>query len=418
MNPGASARQVVVVGAGPAGLMAAEVLAGAGVQVTVLDQMASPARKLLLAGRGGLNLTHSEPLERLLGRYGSGAGVVADAVRSFDPDALRTWCEQLGEPTFVGSSGRVFPRSFRATPLLRAWLARLDELGVRFLMRHRWLGFAPAGPTAGVLVAGVDGVSAELPADAVVLAMGGASWPRSGSDGAWVGPMADRQVSVRPLRPANCGLLVDWSEHLTTRFAGTPIKNVAVSVVGHGEVLDPWRGDLVLTRVGLEGGPVYGCGPAVRAALDADGVAILRIDLRPDLDVDQLERRLARRRPGQTRSDWLRRAAGLSPVAVALLYEQHGSALPNAPGAMAAAITCLEVTVTGTAGIERAISTAGGVQLDEIDEHFMLRRHPGVFVAGEMLDWDAPTGGYLLQACLSTGVAAGHGVLAWLDREG
>ena len=403
----------VVIGGGPAGLIAAEVLARAGVAVTVYDRMPSVGRKFLLAGHGGLNITHSEARDRLLSRYGRSADQLAPMLDVFGPQDLRDWCAGLGEPTFVGSSGRVFPQAFRATPLFRAWLARLTELGVRVETRRRWTGWL--GGHSGLSFTGADGATSEVAPDVALFALGGASWPRLGSDGGWVGPFSDRGVAVTPLRPANVGVRVEWSDTLTDRFAGTPLKNVGLTVRGLRS--QQARGDAMVTRTGIEGGPVYASGAAIRDALDADGRCVLEVDLRPDHTVDQLAERLSRRRPKDSGSTWLRRSIGLDPVAIALLREPRGGALPTDPSAIAALVKALPVAVTGTMSIERAISTAGGIAWSEVDESLMLRRLPGTFVAGEMLDWEAPTGGYLLQASFSTGVVAARGARAWLERD-
>ena len=430
-TPGPGGRTAVVVGGGPAGLVAAERLAGAGVAVTVYDRMPSVARKLLLAGHGGLNITHSEGMDRFLPRYGASAQRLAPMLAAFGPDDLRAWCADLGEETFVGSSGRVFPRSFRATPLVRAWLARLGDLGVRIEKRQRWTGWADADPDADDDGAGVrarvdgpggalrfadaDGHVQDVSADVVVLALGGASWPRLGSDGGWVELLVERGVTVAPLRAANVGVCVDWSAAFAERFQGSPLKHVQLTVRGRAGAAASVRGDAMVTRSGLEGGPVYAVGAAIRAALD-DGTCVLEVDLRPDQDVDQLAARLGRRRPKDSASTWLRRSLGLDPVATALLREAGGGVLPAEARDVAALVKAVPVTVTATMPIDRAISTAGGIVWSEVDDRLMLRRLPGTFVAGEMLDWEAPTGGYLLQASFATGVAAARGALEWLDR--
>jgi uncharacterized flavoprotein (TIGR03862 family) len=395
------AASVVVVGGGPAGLIAAEMLSAAGVSVTVHDAMPSMGRKFLLAGRGGLNLTHSEPLERLVARYGASAGRLAPFIEAFPPAALVAWVEGLGQATFVGSSGRVFPRAMKASPLLRAWLARLAAAGVRFQPRSRWLGWNADGALL------FRDRSPERPG-AVVLALGGATWPRLGSTGAWAGVLAARGVDVAPFQPANCGFLVDWSPTFRDRFAGEPVKPLALRFGGQAV-----RGEAVITRQGLEGGAIYALAPALRQALVRDGRAVLELDLRPDLDEAALGRRLARPRGGQTLSNVLRKAAGLSPVAANLLREAHGG---RPPEALASAIKRLPLVLSGIQGLERAISSAGGVSWASVDHDLMLKAVPGVFVAGEMLDWEAPTGGYLLQACFSTGVAAAKGVLTRLGQ--
>jgi hypothetical protein len=400
-----------VVGGGPAGLIAAEVLARAGVGVTVHDRMPSVARKLLLAGHGGLNLTHTEDRDRFVTRYGSSAGRLAPMLDVFGPQDLRDWCAGLGEPTVVGTSGRVFPQAFRATPLVRAWLARLTGLGVRFERRQRWTGWTAAGD--GLCFTGPDGEMSEVTGDVAVFALGGASWPRLGSDGGWVGPFTERGVEVAPLRAANVGVRVGWTVGFAERFAGAPLKNVSLTV--HGSLASPGRGDAMVTRTGVEGGPVYAIGAAIRDVLDADGRCVLDVDLRPDLTADRLTDRLSNRRPKDSASSWLRRSIGLDPVAASLLRESTGGVLPSDPAATAALLKAVPVVVTETMPIERAISSAGGIAWSEVDDTLMLRRLPGTFVAGEMLDWEAPTGGYLLQATFSTGVAAAHGALAWLD---
>jgi uncharacterized flavoprotein (TIGR03862 family) len=402
-----------VVGGGPAGLMAAEVMARAGVAVTVYDRMPSVGRKLLLAGHGGLNLTHTEDRGPFLDRYGDSADRIRPMLDVFGPDDLRQWCAGLGEPTFVGSSGRVFPRAFRATPLLRAWLARLAELGVQIRTRQAWAGWTD--DHAALRFTGRDGETTDVAADVTVVALGGASWPRLGSDGGWVEPFRDRGVTVTPLRPANVGVRVPWTAGFADRFEGTPLKHLSLSVRGRRG--GPVRGDAMVTRSGLEGGPVYAIGAAIREALDAEGRCTLEVDLRPDLGVGQLTDRLLRRRPKESGSTWLRRSIGLDPVAIALVRESSGGALPDDAATMAELAKAVPVPVTGTMPIDRAISTAGGIAWSEVDASLMLTRLPGTFVAGEMLDWEAPTGGYLLQGSFSTGVVAGRGALAWLGQE-
>ncbi len=401
-----------VVGAGPAGLIAAERLAAAGVAVTVHDRMPSVARKLLLAGHGGLNITHSEERDRFLTRYGVSAPRLAPMLAAFGPDDLRRWCAELGEPTFVGSSGRVFPQSFRAIPLVRAWLARLASLGVRIETRQRWTGWTDGG---SVHFVGADGADVEIRPDVVVLALGGASWPRLGSDGGWVELLTGRGVTVSPLQPANVGVRVGWTELFADRFAGTPLKHVRLRVRGAAGASS--AGDAMVTATGLEGGPIYAVGAATREVLDADARCVLEVDLRPDITAVQLADRLSRRRPRDSASSWLRRTIGLDAVSTALLWEATAGALPHDPAAAAALVKAVPVVVTGAMPIDRAISTAGGVAWSEVDDSLMLRRLPGTFVAGEMLDWEAPTGGYLLQGCFSTGVAAAHGALLWLGAS-
>ncbi len=355
--------QVRVVGAGPAGLMAAEILATAGLSVTIIDHHKNPARKFLLAGRGGLNLTHDEPLDRMLDRYSSGRAMLEPALRAFPPEALRAWALGLGIETFVGSSHRVFPKNLRSSPLLRAWLRRLQGLGVTLKSQTGWSGFDDV-PT--------------------ILAMGGASWPELGSDATWVKIFEDAGINVTPLQPSNGRQLVAWSEHFAARFAGTPLKNVDVTVAGR-----TIRGEMMITRDGIEGGAIYALSPQFRQS------KILQIDLKPDMTEAQLAERMAFPQGKQSRSNYLRKAAGLNPVGISLLREGKC----DSPKTIA-------ITTQGPANINRAISTAGGVAASEVDENFRLHRYPNTYVVGEMLDWDAPTGGYLLQACFSTAYVA------------
>lgn len=394
----------LVVGGGPGGLMAAEVLAEAGMQVTVVEHMPSVGRKFLLAGRSGLNLTHSESLDRMIDRYGAEQDRLAPALRAFDATALREWSAGLGEPTFIGTSGRVFPRSLRATPLLRAWLRRLDTLGVVIQSRTRWAGWDADG---ALRLVGADGVHRSVHTDVTVFALGGASWPRVGSDGGWVPLFREAGIDVRSLRPANCGLLRQWSNEFAERHGGAPVKNVALGVG------DAWaRGDVVVTSTGLEGGPVYAVSAAARDAFERDGEATVSIDLQPDLDVGQVVARLQKARPKDSLSSTLKRTIGLSAPTVALLREVHPQRLPTDPQSLAALLKSVPVGVNGVAPIDRAISSAGGVALAEVDESFMLIRRPGTYVVGEMLDWEAPTGGYLLQATFSTAVTAARAAIA------
>jgi uncharacterized flavoprotein (TIGR03862 family) len=408
-----SQTQVAIIGAGPAGLMAAEVLAEGRARVTVYDAMPSVGRKFLMAGRGGLNLTHSERLEVFLTRYREAEPHLASAIKTFPPDRLRVWCEELGQPTFVGTSARIFPKSLKASPLLRAWLRRLDALGVQFSLRHRWTGWDESGR---LLFQTPDGQSA-VDSKATVLALGGASWPRLGSDGGWVQTLRAKGVKVSPLKPANCGFTVNWSDIFRDRFEGAPLKGIALSFAGRSV-----RGEALITRDGIEGGAIYALSTELREAILASGGATLHIALRPDVDFHDLVARLSTPRGKQTFTNWLRKAAQLPPVAIGLLQETataSGVTLASmSPEALAALINDVPVQLTGNAPIARAISSAGGVAFDEIDTDFMLRRVPGIFAAGEMLDWEAPTGGYLLQACFATGVAAGKGALEWLAKLG
>jgi len=387
-------KTVAIIGAGPAGLIAAEILAQDGFAVTVFDRMASPARKLLMAGRGGLNLTHSEPLEALLGRYGAARAPLEPALRAFPPAALIAWCDGLGQGTFTGSSGRVFPRAMKASPLLRAWLARLGGLGVSLRARHRWAGW----DGEALRFAAPEG-EVRFAADATLLALGGASWPRLGSDGGWTSLLE----GVAPLRPANMGFRVGWSPLFRERFAGQPLKRIALAFEGHAV-----RGEAMVTAEGIEGGAVYALAAPLREALARDGTATLRLDLRPDLDAAALAAKLSGR--GLSLSNQLRKA-GLSPAAIGLVQEARHAGDATAPEVL---VKSLPLRLTGAQGLDRAISTAGGLRFDALDSRFVLRARPGTFAAGEMLDWEAPTGGYLLQACFSTGVAAARGVAGWL----
>ena len=393
-------KKAAVIGAGPAGLSAAEVLAAAGLDVTLYERMASPARKFLMAGRGGLNLTHSEEPSRFLARYGDKAKRLKPFLDAFGPEPLRQWCAELGQETFVGSSGRVFPNSFKASPLLRAWLRQLDAQGVTIRLRHEFGGFdgraalfeTPLGPKRVV-------------ADVIVLALGGASWPSLGGDGSWAGPLAAAGLPSNPLRPANCGLLIPWSAHFRARFEGQPVKNIALHFGAKVA-----RGECVVTRRGLEGGAVYALSSFVRDGLGENGAQIF-LDLRPDAPQDELAQKLARPRGKQSVANFLRKTIHLSPPAIALLRES--GPLPEESDALAAQIKALPLRVTGVAGLERAISSAGGVLWDALDEKLMSRSFPGLFVAGEMLDWEGPTGGYLLTACIALGRAAGAAAAAF-----
>ncbi len=382
---------IVIIGAGPAGLMAAEILSAAGRRVDIYDRMPSVARKFLMAGRGGLNLTHSEPFERFLTRYGKRAPLLKPALEAFTAKDLRDWADGLDAETFVGSSGRIFPKAMKASPLLRAWLKRLEAQGVKLHTRHDWRGWAKDDPSKALLFN--DDVRV-TPA-ATILSLGGASWPKLGGDGGWTRLLADKGVEMAPFQPANVGFQAEWSAIFADRFAGEPLKNIAVRFTGR-EV----KGELMITRTGLEGGAIYAISAALRDAISKAGHADLVIDLRPDLTSDQAINKLKRASPKDSQSNRLRKALNLSPAAIALVHEK--------PGADFKTVT---VRLTGAQGLERAISSAGGIKFDALTSDFELKSLPGIYAVGEMLDWEAPTGGYLLQACFSTAVAAANSIL-------
>jgi hypothetical protein len=402
-------RSIAVIGGGPAGLIAAELLARAGARVTVYDQMTSLGRKFLMAGRGGLNLTHSEDLKQFLIRYGDSDPLLRAAIEAYPPAALRAWSDSLGQPTFIGTSGRVFPTVLKTSPLLRTWLLRLGNLGVAFKLRHRWEGWDDEG-SLRFSAAGQE-VFAEP--DATVLALGGASWPKLGSDARWVDLLNTEDIAIKPLRAANCGFTATWSD-VFRGFEGKPLKGIAISFGGRSV-----RGEAMITRDGLEGGVVYALSSSIREAIERHGDTTIAIDLMPDVNVGKLTERLSKSRGKQSLSNFLRKTTHLSQAALALVREAALakdltlSAL-KADG-LAALIKAAPVKLTGVQPMATAISTAGGVSFSELDERFMLKRYPGIFIAGEMLDWDAPTGGYLLQASFATGVAAARGAIAWLQ---
>ncbi|MFN9015556.1 MAG: NAD(P)/FAD-dependent oxidoreductase [Hyphomonadaceae bacterium] len=396
---------VIIIGAGPAGLFAAELLAKAGHKVSVFDGMASVGRKFLLAGRGGLNLTHSEALAEFKPRYGASQDWAETWLDAFTPDGLRTWAEGLGQALFVGSSGRVFPRSLKASPLLRAWLRRLQDLGVTITTGARWTGFSDAGAAQFSLL---DGSTSEQVGAATLLALGGASWPKLGADGAWADVLGKLGVGITPLEASNVGVHAAWTDTLKAGFGGAIIKNAEVLL---GDARS--RGDLVITHTGLEGGPIYALSPVLRAALKT-GSCQIQIDLRPDLETEALAQRLVKAKAGQSISTALKSHLKLAPPAIALMREATGNKLPTTAMGLARLIKSVPIELTGLAGLERAISTAGGINQDAVDAHLMLNARPGVFVAGEMLNWDAPTGGYLLQACFSSAQHAAKGIDAWV----
>ena len=430
---------VAVVGGGPAGLMAAEQLARAGVSVHLFDAMPSVGRKFLLAGKGGLNLTHSEPFGAFVERYGPRQSWLESLLQDFGAAELRAWARDLGVETFIGTSGRVFPSDMKAAPLLRAWLHRLRSLGVRFHMRHRWCGWDGQGglrfqaPTGGVVVA----------PRAVVLALGGASWARLGSDGAWVPLLAECGVPLAPLRPANCGfdvpaadagetrreflrellgqhpaVPVGWTRHFAERFAGQPFKSVAIAFQGRDGRSFSRRGEFVATTTGVEGSLVYAVSALLRDEIEAHGSATFSVDLLPDHSPERVLSEVSHPRGSRSLSSHLKSRLGLEGIKMGILHELVDKESLNDPHRLAQAIKAVPITVVAARPLDEAISTAGGVAFEGLDAHLMLQARPGVFCAGEMLDWEAPTGGYLLTACMATGVRAGRGAASWvLARE-
>ncbi|GHT92735.1 NAD(FAD)-utilizing dehydrogenase [Betaproteobacteria bacterium] len=396
---------VAVIGCGPAGLMAAETLARAGFNVHCFDAMPSVGRKFLMAGKSGLNLSHAETLENFLQRYGDARPRLEAAIRAFPPDDLRAWAAGLGIATFVGSSGRIFPEGMKAAPLLRAWRARLRELGVRFHMRHRWQGWQ-----GEQLLFDTPEGKCSFNAAAVLLALGGASWSKLGSDGAWAQTLAEEAILLAPFRPANCGFDVDWSDHFRARCAGFPVKTVSAACAG----FPPRRGDFVITEHGIEGSLIYALSAPLRDAIERDGVAKLTLDLLPDVAQEGLNAELSRPRGRDSFANHLRRRAGLTGVKTQLLHECLPPEVLRDAAQLATHIKHLELPIQRPRPLDEALSTAGGVSFSALNESLMLQQIPGVFCAGEMLDWEAPTGGYLLTACLATGRAAGMGVVGWL----
>ncbi|RWX76546.1 TIGR03862 family flavoprotein [Neorhizobium lilium] len=400
-------RDIAIIGGGPAGLMAAEVLATAGYTVTVYEQMPTVGRKFLLAGKSGLNITHSEDFAQFAQRFGASSPKLQQALEDFTPDDIRAWAAGLGTETFVGTSGRVFPTAMKASPLLRAWLRRLETQGVRIKTRHRWLGFDPDGhrfhtPEGEIMVQ----------PDAALLALGGASWPRLGSDGTWTEILAEKHISVSPLKPANCGFDVAWSEPFRQRFSGEPVKSVAAtSTAGR------FQGEFVISRHGIEGSLVYAHSAALRDQLEQEGHAALILDLAPGRDASRLARDLARQDAKASFANRLRKGAGIDGVKAAVIRETHRQANMLSPDALAHLIKTLPIPLLRPRPIEEAISSAGGIAWSELTGDYMLKTSPGLFVAGEMVDWEAPTGGYLLTACLAMGRTAAKGIDSWFSRR-
>lgn len=404
---------IAIIGGGPAGLMAAEAAVSTGAQVELYDSMPSVGRKFLLAGKGGLNLTHSEPIESFLSRYGARRAFIEPAIRSFPPSALQAWARELGVRTFVGTSGRIFPVDLKAAPLLRLWLRRLRLNGVQFHVRHRWCGWDEHGRLRFLTVEGISLVQA----DATVLALGGGSWPQLGSDAGWVKILSERQVPIVPLQPANCGFDIRWSEHFRAKFAGHPVKTVALVVKGRDGTTIRRMGEFVITVNGVEGGIVYMVSASVRDMIAIGGMATVWLDLAPDRTVKQLEHDLSRPRGKRTVATHLKRYAGITGVKAGLLREVAPNDVFTDPARLAAVIKSLPLTLVAPRPIEEAISTAGGLSFEALDDNLMVRSLPGVFCAGEMVDWEAPTGGYLLTACLATGRLAGGKAAQWSKTD-
>lgn len=403
---------VTIIGAGPAGLMAAEVLSNAGIRVQVFDAMPSVGRKFLLAGIGGLNLTHSEPLEAFITRYAEQKDALAKIIRAWGAPEIRAWAQDLGVETFVGTSGRVFPVSMKAAPLLRAWLHRLRERGVQFHMRHRWVGW----DACGNLLFEAPSAQVNIQSKATILALGGASWPRLGSDGAWVSVLQSRGVGIAALKPANCGFdTPPWTEHFKTRFSGQPFKLVSIQIPGTDFKR---KGEFVATATGVEGSLIYAAAALLREQIAAQGSAIFQLDLLPDMPLDNVQKEVSHPRGARSLSSHLNSRLRLDGIKLGILYELLGKEAMHGAARLAAAIKALPVKVVAPRPISEVISTAGGVRFDAMNSRFMLNGLPGVFCAGEMLDWEAPTGGYLLTAAMATGRVTAQGALDYLVESG
>ncbi len=396
--------------------MAAEVLSRNGIRVDLFDAMPSVGRKFLMAGKGGMNITHAEPAISFRARYGERQTQIAPWLDLFGPDALRQWIHELGIETFVGSSGRVFPIEMKAAPLLRAWLKRLREAGVRFHMRHCWSGWAPEYQPGTLRFSTPDGEH-QVTADAVVLALGGGSWAKLGSNGRWVARLEQAGVSVAPLRPSNCGFDVGWSEHLRKRYAGQPVKPLVASLTDTSGQQHQRRGEFVITETGVEGGLIYAFSAPLRDMIAATGTALLHLDLLPDLKLQRVIDAIAHPRGSRSVSSHLQSRLGVKGVKAALLRECVAPEDFSDPTKLGNAIKALPLRLIAPRPLDEAISSAGGVLFEALDERLMIRQLPGIFCAGEMIDWEAPTGGYLLTACFASGHAAGMGVLDWLQKK-
>lgn len=399
---------IAIIGGGPSGLMAAEILSAKGYAVTIYERKPTFARKFLMAGRGGLNITHSENIDDFIERYGAQAKMLEPLIQKFTPQNMQEWCLGLGEETFIGSSGRVFPKSFKASPLLRAWLARLEKQGVHFKLNHDWQGW----DKDKLIFKTVEGMI-EVKADATLLALGGASWPRLGADGSWVDMLQNEQIEVAPLRPSNCGFYVEWTEFFSNKFKGVPLKPVGLSFKGR-EI----NGEFMITENGIEGGAIYALSALLRDEIEAQGAAELILDLKPDLDKGEILQRLKKPRRGMSLSNFLRKNIKLSNSAIGLLMEKldRTKLSDYTPEQLTQIIKSYPLILTAPFSLDRAISTAGGVKFSALDKNFMVVNKPSVFVAGEMLDWEAPTGGYLLQACMASGVSVAQGIENWMEN--
>lgn len=409
--------QVAIIGGGPAGLMAAEVIARSGFAVAIYDAMPSLGRKFLLAGVGGMNITHSESQEKFIARYAQAAAQLKPYLDHFSAGHLRQWIHTLGIETFVGSSGRVFPIDMKAAPLLRAWLHRLRELGVAIYPRHRWQGWNPDGSLRISETLNGQVNEKNIVADAAVLALGGASWKRLGSDGSWVPLLRERQIAIVDLLPSNCGFDIQWSELLQREFAGAPLPTIRLSATSLAGERISVRGEAILAKTGIEGTSVYALSAVLRDLIMAKGCAPLTIDLLPDMAVENILSQLNKPRGKNSVSNFLRKQLRLPPVKLALLREQTPAHIWQDNTALAFAIKNLTLTLTACRPLDEAISTAGGIAFSACDNSLMIKQLPGVFCAGEMLDWEAPTGGYLLTACFATGYAAGAGVVDFLQKK-